>query len=50
MRNEDLEPVWSAHIDEDSGEVYYFNRITKKSEWDKPFNFDGYDIMSGQRA
>lgn len=41
------EPIWSSHYDEDSGEIYYFNRLTKKSQWDKPKNFDGYEIMSG---
>jgi hypothetical protein len=25
------EPVWSSHLDEDYGEVYFYNRITKKS-------------------
>lgn len=50
MRNEDKDPVWSAHYDEDKGEIFYYNRITKNSVWDKPKNFDGYDIMSGQGA
>lgn len=42
--------MWSSHYDEDSGEVYYYNRLTKKSVWEKPSNFDGYDIKSGQGA
>jgi hypothetical protein len=25
MKNEDQGPIWSAHYDEDSGEIYYFN-------------------------
>eukprot|EP00347_Sterkiella_histriomuscorum_P014253 403361588 len=44
------EPKWSSHYDEDSGEVYYYNRITKKSDWVKPNDFDGYDINSGQNS
>lgn len=47
MRNEDKDPIWSAHYDEEVGEVYYFNRVTSVSQWVKPSNFDGYDIMTG---
>ena len=49
---EDLkkEPVWSSHYDEDYDKLYYYNRLTKKSEWDKPAKFDGYEIMSGQAS
>ena len=38
------DPVWSSHIDQTSGKVYYYNRITNKSEWKKPKNFDGVDL------
>ncbi len=31
MKNEDQGPIWSAHYDEDSGEIYYFNRKTNDS-------------------
>ncbi|CDW91664.1 UNKNOWN [Stylonychia lemnae] len=44
------EPIWSSHYDEDSGEVYYYNRLKKNSQWDRPKNFDGYEIMSGQQS
>ncbi len=44
------EPVWSSHYDEDYGEVYFYNRSTKKSQWTKPSKFDGYEIMAGQKA
>lgn len=44
------DPIWSTHYDEESGEIYYYNRLTKKSQWDRPKNFDGYEIMRGQGA
>lgn len=50
MRREDDEPIWSSHLDEDSGEVYYYNRLSRASVWVKPKDFDGYDILSGQGA
>lgn len=28
MKNEDRDPIWSAHLDQDTNEVYYFNRLT----------------------
>jgi hypothetical protein len=50
MRSEEKDPVWSAHYDEAQGEVFYYNRVTKDSQWERPSNFDGYDIMTGQAA
>jgi hypothetical protein len=50
MRNQEAGPVWSAHYDEDNGEIYYYNRKTNKSQWERPSNFDGYEIMTGQTA
>jgi putative alpha-1,2-mannosidase len=31
MKNEDQGPIWSAHYDEESREIYYFNRKTNDS-------------------
>lgn len=50
MKNEDQGPIWSAHYDEDAGEIYYFNRKTNDSQWERPKNFDGYEIMTGKNA
>lgn len=50
MRNEEKDPVWSAHYDEDAQEIYYYNRKTNVSQWDWPTNFDGYEIMAGKSA
>lgn len=36
--------MWSSHIDSSNGKIYYFNRITRKSEWKKPRGFDGVDL------
>ena len=38
------------HYDEDKAEIYYFNRKTNDSQWDRPGNFDGYEIMAGKNA
>jgi hypothetical protein len=38
------------HYDEDSGEIYYYNRKTNDSVWTRPENFDGYEIMAGKNA
>ena len=38
--------VWSSHIDSSNNKIYYFNRLTKKSEWKKPKDFDGVDLKS----
>lgn len=35
-------------MDDETEEVFYFNRITKESLWYKPEDFDGYDIQTGQ--
>ena len=43
-------PVWSSHFDEDTGEVYFYNRLTDESLWEKPADFDGYEIMKGLKA
>lgn len=32
--------VWSEHFTKE-GRVYYYNRSTKQSSWEKPANFDG---------
>jgi len=41
------EPIWSSHYDEDSGSIYYYNRLTRASQWERPAKFDGYEIMTG---
>jgi hypothetical protein len=47
IRNDD--PVWSSHYSEEfGGEVYFYNRLTKESLWEKPSQFDGYDISQGK--
>ncbi len=30
--------------------TYYYNRLTKDSVWEKPAEFDGYEIMTGMQA
>jgi hypothetical protein len=50
LKAEDSGPLWSQHLDEDSGEIYYYNRVSKLSQWERPKNFDGYEIMTGQGA
>lgn len=47
MKNEENDPIWSSHYDEDAQEVYYYNRKTKVSQWQRPEEFDGYEIMTG---
>lgn len=31
-------------MDAENGKIYFYNRITGKSEWKKPKGFDGVDI------
>jgi len=31
MKVEEKAPIWSAHPDEETGEIYYYNRKTKES-------------------
>ena len=33
MRKEENDPIWSAHYDEDTQEIYYHNRKTNESQW-----------------
>jgi len=39
--------AWSAHFDSDN-KVYYHNRKTNKSTYEKPADFDAYDPASAQ--
>ncbi|ETV66803.1 hypothetical protein, variant 1 [Aphanomyces astaci] len=32
----DLLPGWKATVDKESGDVYYWNKATKETSWDKP--------------
>jgi len=34
--DQDLPEGWSAHLERNSGKVYYFNTATRKSQWTKP--------------
>ena len=42
------DPLWSSHLDEETGDVFYYNRVTRQSQWTKPKGFDGYDIAAGR--
>lgn len=50
MKSEDRDPVWSAHYDDGSEQIFYYNRISNNSVWEKPADFDGYEIMAGTQA
>ena len=39
------ESVWSSFGDEDTQEVMFYNRITKKAQKEKPEDFDGYYVV-----
>lgn len=38
-------PEWVAHKDKDSGEVYYENSATKKTQWQRPHGSIEMDLM-----
>ncbi|CAH0518022.1 unnamed protein product [Peronospora belbahrii] len=35
--------IWSAHVTKE-GRVYYYNRNSKQSAWEKPIDYDGEEI------
>ena len=35
------EPIWSKEMDPTHNTPYFFNRITKQSQWEQPKDFDG---------
>ena len=39
------EPTWSSMIDEETGMVYFFNRITKQRRESKPADYDGHYVI-----
>jgi hypothetical protein len=38
--------IWATAIDKESGDVYYYNKITRKTTWERPASFDSYADMS----
>jgi pre-mRNA-processing factor 40 len=32
-------PVWTEHVDKNSGRTYYYNTVTKQSAWTKPADY-----------
>ena len=44
------EPVWSSHLDDDTGKVYFFNRVNKARVDKKPENFDGHYVIGETTA
>lgn len=34
---------WASAIDEESGDIYYYNRITRITTWNRPMSFDSDD-------
>jgi hypothetical protein len=38
------EKTWSVYNDTSSGEPYYYNFITKESQWERPEDYDGPEI------
>ena len=41
-----LPPGWEQHVDESSGDTYYWNRITDENSWDRP----GLDVAAATAA
>ena len=41
-----LVPVWEKHVDDDSGREYFYNTVTKKSQWNKPAMFHSQPPVS----
>ena len=45
------EPVWSTYLDpEDETTVLFYNRVTGKSQQEKPKDWDGHYIIGQQQA
>ena len=46
-QNKDKEPEWIPHVDDETGQTYYWNRITGESNWEIPQNeTTGQDLLS----
>lgn len=39
------DPKWSSHLDDDTGKIYFFNRLTKERCSSKPADYDGHYII-----
>jgi hypothetical protein len=39
----DFKSKWASAIDEESGDIYYYNRITRNTTWNRPMSFDSDD-------
>ncbi len=45
LNNIKNEPVWHSHLDEETNEVLFYNRVTKSSQVEKPKDYDGFYVI-----
>lgn len=41
--------TWQAHIDNKRGQVYYYNRETNESRWDRPCGYPDFKLSASKR-